>query len=398
MPSDKEEKWHEPYLRTDLADKDHDRLAEELRADPQLLRELLRQPPEEALSASLLFGEGGVGAQEALDEKLKKYLLHDPTFTPEDTARLEELLVEDERYLERLFLVENELIEDHLRGALSAEEDLRFNSHFLVTPERGEKLRYIRALATVRPADRREQAQRPSPQLATGSLWQSLLVFMRPPRRLAAAAFILLLVAAAAVWLIPKSGQPADPLVVENPPGQASQNVNLPPPGDKANSSNTVGVNNTRAPSPTPTATPAPTRPQQDVRPPMPARTPRTAPPRTAPPSPAPTVFALVPGVLRGGGDITEKRIEQGSKIVKLNLRLDLEREYEIYRVVVQDSEGREVARRVRLRAESENSLPRIVISLPATLFRPDDYTVILSGGKDGQYKEVDRYSFRVLR
>lgn len=397
MPSDKEEKWHEPYLRTDLADKDHDRLAEELRADPRLLRELLRRPPDEALSASLLFGEGGVGDQEALDEKLKKYLLHDPAFTPEDTARLEELLVEDERYLERLFLVENELIEDHLRGALSAEEDLRFNSHFLVTPERREKLRYIRALATVRPADRREQAQRPSPQVATSSLWQSLLAFMRPPRRLAAAAAFILLLVAAAVWLTPKSGRPADPLLVENPPGQASQNRNLPP-GDKADPSNTVGVNNTTAPSPTPTATPLPTRPRRDMRPPLPARTPHTAPPRTPPPSSVPTVFALVSGVLRGGGDVAEKRIEPGSKIVKLNLRLDLERDYEVYQIVVQDSAGREVARRVRLRAGSENSLPTIVISLPAVLFRPDDYVVILSGGEGRQYSEVDRYSFRVLR
>lgn len=402
MPGQKEEKWRESYLRTDLPDEEHERLVEELRANPELLRELLRQPSEEdeALSASLLFGEAGGADQEALDEKIRKYLLHDPALTPEDTARLEELLVEDERYLERLSLVEDELIEDQLRGALSAEEKQRFNSHFLVTPERREKLRYVRALAAVPPTVPQEQVLRPSPARATRAAWQSLIAFMRPRLRPAAvaAAFILLLSVAAMLWLTREPGRP-EPLVAENPSGQLSQNTNSPPPGDKGGSSNAVGVSDTTTlPSPTLPATPVPTGPQQDMRPPAPARTPRTAPPRTAPPASPPTVFALISGVLRGSGGVAEKRIESGSKIVKLNLRLDLDRDYEDYRVVIQDSDGREVARRARLRAERKNGLPTVAVALPAALFQPDDYTVILSGGQGGQYNEVDRYSFRVLR
>jgi hypothetical protein len=108
------------------------------------------------------------------------------------------------------------------------------------------------------------------------------------------------------------------------------------------------------------------------------------------------TVFALVGGVSRGGGNVVEQKIEPGAKVVELQLRLDLEREYEDFRIVVQDSDGNEVGRHEKLKAPKKGGL--LSTALPAASFKPDDYTVILSGRTKGAYEEAARYSFRVLK
>lgn len=376
------DRWGERYLRADLSEEEHDRLVEELRAEPGLLRTLLRETArdDEAASASLLFGETGVDHQEALDDALRRYLLRDETLAWEDVARLEESLAEDERYFDRMLLVETELIEDYMRGALTAEEGRSFHAHFLVTPERREKLRNLRAMAAGSAA-RPERIVCPAP--APSSVWHSLRAFVRAPNRLkaaVAAAVALLLISGALLWLVRQANRPG-PLMAEDPTKPDPQNTNI-------------------LPSPSPTAeivSPTPLRPPHDEQPPMPGGGVRPAPNRPARPAP-PTVFALVAGALRGGSDVAEKKIEPGSKIVELNLRLDVERAYKDYRVVIRDSDGREVARRARLTPSNRNGLPTVAVALPSALFLPGGYTAALSGGRGGRYDEVGRYSFRVTK
>ena len=254
MATRQEDEWSEPYLRTDLPDEDYDRLVAGLRSDPKLLRKLLEQTSQEdeSLSASLLFGETGVADQEALDERIRSYLLRDPMLTQEDIAQLEESLIEDERYLERMLLIENELIEDYLRGALSAEEAQRFNTHFLITPERQEKLRYLRALALAAPVAPPEKVGRTAPAPAASSWWQSLLAFVRPPNLLtgAVAATVLLLMSVGVVLWLTRQASRQEPLLAEGPAEQTTQNTSLPSPGGQNNSSPAAGTNSTPSPSP----------------------------------------------------------------------------------------------------------------------------------------------------
>ena len=374
------DQWGERYLRADLPEEEHDRLVEELRAEPGVLRALLRETTreDEAASASLLFGETGVGDQEALDEALRKYLLRDETLAWEDMARLEESLAEDERYFDRMLLVENELLEDYMRGALTAEEGRRFHTHFLVTPERREKLRNLRAMAVAAPPARPEKVGRRAHALS--SVWHALRAFVHPPARIKIAAAVLLLTAVAVLWLVWPPKRPG-PLLAEDPARGETQNANLtPPPSPTAEPM-----------SPTPASSP------RDEQPPQPGGNTRPAPARPARPAPPPTVVALVPGALRGGRDVAEKKIEPGSQLVELNLRLDVERSYGDYRVVIRDSGGREVARRARLKPSNRDGLPTVAVALPSALFRPGDYAAVLSGGERGRYEEVGRYAFRVI-
>ena len=71
---------------------------------------------------------------------LRKYLLG--VLNESDEHAFEEQLLADEELSELLLAEEEELIDDYLRGELSEGERERFDSHFMVTPERRRKLRF----------------------------------------------------------------------------------------------------------------------------------------------------------------------------------------------------------------------------------------------------------------
>jgi hypothetical protein len=395
----------EPYLRTDLSAEENERLTKELEDNPALLRELLQYQSleDKAFSDGLLFSNSNLSEQEALDGKIRKYLLCDPTFSEEEIAELEDFMLNDERYFERMSLIEGELIEDYWRDALTKDEEKRFNSFFLVTPERQEKLENIKALmldasAALPEADRQRQ---PILEPTSLSWWQSLLAIMRSPNLLAGAtaASVLLFLVVGALWWFSQSTERQEPLIATAPTNESTQNPNQSTTSNQL--ANTGEIGNVSpaiiTPQPTIAVSPQPTKlPQsnqgrkQDE---SPKPTPIAKPPVNAPRW---VVFALVPGVSRSEGNAVEKKIELGAKVVELQLRLDVERKYDDFRVVVQDSDGNEVGRREKLKATKKGGLLRT--ALPAASFKPDDYTVILSGRTKGAYEEAARYSFRVLK
>jgi tetratricopeptide (TPR) repeat protein len=78
------------------------------------------------------------------EEAIKQYLLGR---LPEDEkTRLEERLLTDDDFFERLNLAEDELIDEYLAGELDAENRQRFDKHFLAAPERQRKVRFSMAL------------------------------------------------------------------------------------------------------------------------------------------------------------------------------------------------------------------------------------------------------------
>ena len=376
-----------------MPDAEYDRLVAELRAAPALLREALRPTREdEDASASLLLGESGPEEQARLDESFRRYLLADPSLPPEEAARLEESLVEDGRYLERMSLAEHELMEEYPRGTLNAAESERFGSHFLVTPERRETLRILRELAASAPASTPEapsEAVEPSAPEAGGRWWHSLAALR--PRGLwagAAAMLVVCMLLAAALWFTFGGGREG-PTITRRPESPPTHNTVQPTPAE--------GTNRGAPPSPPPSPPATEASPRASRTPSPPPRD-TTTPRDTAPTRPRPTVFALIPGALRGGGADAGQRIEPGAQVAELRLRLDLEEEYESFHAVVSGSDGREVASRVRLKAANKDGLPTVVLSLPASLLKPDDYVVVLSGNAGGARRKVARYSFRVLR
>lgn len=77
-------------------------------------------------------------------QEFRQYLLG---VLPEDgLRRLEERLLTDEDFYAELLASEDELVDEYLGGALSADEREKFERHFLCTPERRRKLSFGTAL------------------------------------------------------------------------------------------------------------------------------------------------------------------------------------------------------------------------------------------------------------
>ncbi|MCM3874090.1 MAG: hypothetical protein ND895_25660, partial [Pyrinomonadaceae bacterium] len=60
--------------------------------------------------------------------------------------QVEERLLTDEPFYDELLIAEDELTDQYLTNGLSGEELLSFESHFLLAPERRQKLRFARSL------------------------------------------------------------------------------------------------------------------------------------------------------------------------------------------------------------------------------------------------------------
>lgn len=77
-------------------------------------------------------------------ETLRQYLLGN--LAPEESAPLEERLLTDGEYYQELLILEDELVDQYLSGEQSNAERESFEAHFLLTPERQQKVRFSHTL------------------------------------------------------------------------------------------------------------------------------------------------------------------------------------------------------------------------------------------------------------
>ena len=81
------------------------------------------------------------------DQLITQYLLG--SLSSAETERLDELSLSDDEFAVRLQAVENELIDAFVEGGLSGQTLQRFNSFYLSSPKRCERVRFAQALHTV---------------------------------------------------------------------------------------------------------------------------------------------------------------------------------------------------------------------------------------------------------
>ena len=80
------------------------------------------------------------------DRLLTQYLFR--SLSEQETERLDELSVVDDDFAARLNTVENDLVDAYVRGELPAEEARRFQSSYLSSPRRREKVRFAATLVS----------------------------------------------------------------------------------------------------------------------------------------------------------------------------------------------------------------------------------------------------------
>jgi len=146
-------------------------------------------------------------------EEIKLYLLGN--LSEDIGKRVEERLLTEESFFEELLIAEVELIDEYVAGDLSGGDRLRFEQHFLLTPERRQKLGFAQALrrytsALPEPSESELAQVRPA---TAGTTWWAVRLrafWSGQPRALrAAVALALVVVVAGAMWLYRPRTQPA---------------------------------------------------------------------------------------------------------------------------------------------------------------------------------------------
>ncbi|MCA1591075.1 MAG: hypothetical protein LC754_00130 [Acidobacteria bacterium] len=321
------------------------------------------------------------------EDSTRHYLLGD--LPAEERRPLEERLLADGDFLKYLSAVEDDLVDEYVRGELSEGERERFESFFLITAERRRKVKFAQAL---RRYNEPALTSATSPAMASTpkrAWWRALLSGLRirrPVMWLPAAAACLLLAALSAYWVMvrhrPPRGGPelSQGLPAPNRQPDATPQETPPAGGQLAEVNDAVPVPSAR-----------------DGR--KPADTAREG--RVPPDVPRPaTVVVLSPvlisGSVRGeGGAMQPIVVPPNAGRVRLRLALPA-RDYETYDAVLISGERSTRIPGARVVGKVEGR-DLIAVELPADKLPYGEYQLRLSGrNQRGESHYVDTYSFRV--
>lgn len=278
------------------------------------------------------------------DELLVQYLLG--LLPTERTERLDEEGIADDDVAARLRIAEQDLVDAYVRGTLTGETLERFESHYLSSSLRRERVAFARRFVpavdrAVIAAGAAEERAQPRPNLA---------------RRMGVAAALLLVACGMLLLLTARTRSGVD---IASPEGA------------------TVNQGSRQS-------VPQPVQPGPDRE--------------SAAPAPTVPVVALLLPQTRSIGPVTALAIPAGADRVGLELRLeanDLSR----YQVGLRDPAiNRIVWRSGWIASASRAGQPSIVVAIPAGLLKPQHYALDLTGRGTGVGPEVaGSYVFEIL-
>lgn len=297
--------------------------------------------------------------QTQFDADARRFLFG--SLAPDERSVFEAAFIEDEDRFDQLRAVEDEVIEQYVRGILPAAERSSFETHYLANPANQERVEVTRAMiATL--AGRSTLVES-----AKLSFFETIAAFFSANRVAFGGAFVLLAAIAAAFVLLTRE-RPVE--VVQNQP-----NINAPIATPATVPTPKTSHLNEKVPE-TNKPTPADDKKQPDE---PTVRTP---------------VLALFSGSLRGGGSMPTLDLPRGASSIRLQLNLDSV-DYKTYIAEVVDPDGRVVARSTGLRPRGS----RIDVNVSTSRIGTGEFRVKLSGINDRRQAEsAADFSFRVTK
>jgi hypothetical protein len=283
----------------------------------------------------------------ALERELRRYVLG--TLEEDARVRLEEQLVKDPEVSPALGVVEDELIEDYLDGALTEAERRDFERHFLRSPAHARLLTFFEGLR-VRATS---EAEEPVESRGSSAAWFRPVALR--PAWLVAAAAVLVLSLGGHVWMAlrPSPGAPASPRAMPpSPPAPRLAELIAERHRLKADlaaerqRAETLREQLERARSPQGTSIPT---------------------------------FTLGGGALREAGSLPEIVVPLDASVVGLRLDLPAD-EYPFYRAILHDAEGGEIWSQSGLTAEETPEQILLEVLVPTSALAYGDYQVKVSG------------------
>ena len=309
------------------------------------------------------------------DDLMMRYLLGE--VSDEEQVRLEECYFADDSVFEQLSALEDELIDDYVRGELGEPQRKQFELHFLNSPERRRKLAFAESFSQYL-----SQASTVAAKQETWRQWIADWFDLRgaTARWAFAAVFAGILVGGA--WLVRQNWR----LRAQLREIQAQQTELRQREERLSKQLSQLKV------------TPTGRMPGSEVAQPQPHPLPIVA-------------LTLVPGVLRSSAEQKTLIIPPGPHLVHLQLDLG-SRSYESYLATLETAEGSRIWSKEGLKAVPASGGRTLVLELPSSLFGNKDYILQLRGVRSGtvqtnQYpreaqhlvvEQIAAYSFRVVK
>jgi len=295
----------------------------------------------------------------------------------EQQVEIEDRAFSDREYLASITAVENDLIDEYVRGELSATERQRFETRFLASAERRKRVEFAKALRTVV-----SESPAPEKNRTTWSWRDSLYAFLNgfnPTARLAFVAATILVVAGAA-WLFVETQRlrrQVTQLQAENQQAleaERKRNAELNARLDQEKQQREQTDESLRQLTET-----------QEAKNPA--------------PPPVIATLTLLPGLSRGGGEKPTLDLSNDARLVRLQIGIDPEEQYKSFAVELRTLAGRQVWNRENLATRTRRGTHFVGLTLPATVLKPGDYELRLRGlTETGGAEDVGFYYFNVTK
>ena len=315
------------------------------------------------------------------EQKIVSYLLGE---LPEaEQVEVEDRAFADQKVLQEILAVEQDLVDDYVSGDIPADKLRKFETHFLASAERREKVAFARALATVvneTPAPRETRAV----MTAAPSWWEGLTAFFTRPLTAYSFAAAALVLFAVGSWLVFDRIRLSSELAQlrTNQDSQLAQRQQLEKDLANERRRNEELLASRGTPSP---QTPAP----EAVPTPTPAET----------PAPIVATLMLLPGMSRGGTSVPSVTLARDASLLRLQIGIDPQESYQRYRVELRNEKGQQVLAQGNLAAHAGRNGRNITFSVPVKVVNTGRYEVALKGvAQDGGSEDVGFYYFDVVK
>ena len=318
------------------------------------------------------------------EEKIVRYLLGE--LSEEEQVKIEDRAFADQKVLQEILAVEQDLVDDYVCGDLPEGKRRNFETHFLASGERRKKVAFARALAAVVNERSASQEDRAAMTVPLAPSWRTRLtaIFTRPltAYSFAAASLVLFVVGS---WLVVDRIRLRSELTQlrSKQDSQLAQRQQLERElaNERLKNEELLANRGTSAPQ-----TPSP----------------ETVPGSSHPPEPTSPIIAtlvLLPGMSRGSASVPQVSVAKDASLLRLQIGVDPQESYERYRVELRNEKGQRVLAQGNLAAHVRHNGRNITLSIPIEVLENGRYEVALKGiAKIGETEDVGFYYFDVLK
>jgi len=329
--------------------------------------------------------------QRTEDEMLiRRYLLGE--VRDEEQEQTEQRLLTDRQYFRDFLRLEENLIDEYVRGGLNKRDQERFENYFLKAPERRESVEFAKALRRYVSQEAIFNSARATGEDGEGTGWRQPVLGFRQARSRAVMASLVclaLVLGAGAAWLLAERTRlkrqierlDSEQVKATESEEKLKQQINR----QRALSDDLVEqINQTQSKL---------DEKEQEI-----AKLKQANGSNQTAVNTSAVSMLLAPELGRGEDEPNRVYLSKGNNRLRLKLRVDGEN-YKKYRAEVRTAEGEEILRSDNLKAKVSGRAEIVEVVLAAKRFAKGDYIIMLSGAPDdGDYEKISTYHFRVIR